>query len=151
MLFTFQFMFKLDAANNMFEGATRKGLVLVAMFNMTFCIMRMQNSFLYRPLGKDAENVPQVIALGGLLISNFMMILNARKENMEANLDSQINGIRKDFELQTILFSLEGSNIIFREKSVRFINQYCESIFTSCDPNFKNFSDSIKDIESQKN
>ena len=41
MLFTIQFMFKLDATNNMFDGSTRKTLILVAMLNMTFCIMRM--------------------------------------------------------------------------------------------------------------
>ena len=102
----------------------------------------------YLPFGKDAENFPQAIALGGLLISNLMMILNRKKDNFDANLNSQINGIRKDYELQTILFSLEGANIIFREKSVRFINMMSESIFSSCDPLFRKFSDSILETES---
>ena len=104
----------------------------------------------YIPFGKDLENLPQAIALGGLMITNFMMILNAKKSNMESKLVSQISGIRKDFELQTILFSLEGANIIFREKSVRFINMISESIFSSCDPIFRNFSDSTINIESQQ-
>ena len=82
------------------------------------------------------------MALGGLMIANFMMILNAKKSNMDYKLESQILGIRKDYELQTILFSLEGANIIFREKSVRFINMMSESIFGSCDPKFTKFSGS---------
>ena len=118
---------------------------------MTYNIMRMQNNYVYRPFGKDLENLPQVIALGGLLISNFMMMLNAKKDNMEAYFNYRINVIRKDFELQTILFSIEGANIIFREKSVRFINPICENIFTSCDERIRILSsDSIKDQESQQ-
>ena len=99
MLYSFQFIFKLDAVNNVFEGSTRKCLLIVAMLNVTYNIMRMQKTMVYRPIGKDLENLPQVMALGGLLISNFMMMLGAKKENMEANFNHKINCIRKDFEL----------------------------------------------------
>ena len=78
-LFCFQFTLKLEAANVIFEKKVRKIILVLSIFNMTYNIMRLQASMVYRPFGKDLENLAQVIALGGLLTSNFLVIFNANK------------------------------------------------------------------------
>jgi hypothetical protein len=58
-----------------------------------------------------------------------------------------MSGIQKDYELQTILFSLEGAIIIFKEKSIRFINGSSENIFNHCDPNFQSYNYQINKLQ----
>ena len=41
------------------------------------------SDFIYRPFGRDIEYIIEVAALGGLLISNLMIVLNAQKQNLE--------------------------------------------------------------------
>jgi hypothetical protein len=57
------------------------------------------DEFMYRPFGKDFENIGEVLALGGLLISNFTVVLNSQKQNLETIFDQKKTGIHKDFEL----------------------------------------------------
>ena len=82
MLFAYQYHYKIDAVNNIFDGSLRRFIILVTLLNMTYTIVRMQDDM---TLTKDFF---KVIALGGLLISSFMMILNTKKRNMDSNLAS---------------------------------------------------------------
>ena len=153
-LFSFQFILKLLAANIVYDGYPRMFMIYVSLFNISYNIMRWQSYFVYRPFGKDFENLPRLIAFGGLLTANFMVILNANKKNLETVHEERKNGIRKDFELQTIMFNLEGAITIFKETSIRFINGMSEEIFNESVPHFKEYNEnmhSLKETQSYSN
>ena len=64
-------------------------------------------------------------------------MFNSIKKNLVTIHREKKNGFNKDFELQTILFNLEGAIIIFKETSIRFINLISEDIFSKAVPNFQ--------------
>tara|TARA_B110000285_G_scaffold190624_1_gene217950 strand:+ start:400 stop:561 length:162 start_codon:yes stop_codon:yes gene_type:complete len=51
------------------------------------------DGFKYRPFGKDFENIGEVLALGGLLISNFTVVFDSQKQNLETIQNEKKNGI----------------------------------------------------------
>lgn len=116
--------------------------------------MRLQNNMRYSPFGTDFEYIYKLLAFGGLLTTNFMVILNSTKQNLLIIHEERKNSIKKDFELQTIMFNLEGAITIFKEKSIRFINGMSEEIFNKSVPDFKEYNQnmwSVKETESYTN
>jgi hypothetical protein len=88
-----------------------------------------------------------VITLATIMTANFMYILNVNKRNFKSFFKEHMSGIQKDYELQTILFSLEGAIIIFKDKSIRFINGSSENIFNHCDPNFQSYNNQMNKLQ----
>lgn len=79
MLFTCQFVLKLLATNVIFDGSLRNYIIYCSIFNLSYNVMRLQNNMKYSPFGADLEYIYKLLAFGGLLTANFMVILNTMK------------------------------------------------------------------------
>lgn len=81
--------------------------------------------------------------IGGtfLVWTNTLMVFNGQKRIQTFLISETINRVEKEHELQSILFALEGANVLFQNEgfndSVRFINRPCEKMFVSSKKDLK--------------